>query len=88
MFEIAVADTTANVRNPVTEKTLSCFWMQTGLGVTTAVKVSESSDFLNQVAPLYLCFFLFLLPISCEVVLLMKRRSVNHWNQFMSILLQ
>jgi len=45
-FETAVAETTAKVRKPVTEKTLSCFSMQVGFGVTT----------------LYLCFFLFLLP--------------------------
>ena len=34
-FETAVAETTAKVRKPVTEKTLSCFSMQVGFGVTT-----------------------------------------------------
>ena len=45
-LDTAVAETTAKVRKPVTEKTLSCFSMHVGFGVTT----------------LYLCFFLFLLP--------------------------
>ena len=39
MFEMtldtAVAATTAKVRKPVTEKTLSCLSTQTGAGVTT-----------------------------------------------------
>ena len=35
----AVAETTAKVRNPVTEKTLSCFSMHVGLGVTTWEKL-------------------------------------------------
>ena len=34
-LDTAVAETTAKVRNPVTEKTLSCFSMQVGFGVTT-----------------------------------------------------
>ena len=34
-LETAVAETTAKVRNPVTEKTLSCFSMHVGFGVTT-----------------------------------------------------
>ena len=38
-LDTAVAETTAKVRNPVTEKTLSCFSMHVGLGVTTWEKL-------------------------------------------------
>ena len=38
-MDTAVAETTAKVRKPVTEKTLSCLSIQTGAGVTTEITI-------------------------------------------------
>ena len=61
-LETAVAETTAKVRKPVTEKTLSCFSMQVGAGVTTYVSTKSYFAFDRGLPTLYLCFVLFLLP--------------------------
>merc|ERR1711884_360669 len=68
-LETAVAATTTKVRKPVTEKTLSCFSIHTGAGVTT----------------LYFCFFLFLLPISWSWTLCTNNKTIRNFIHVMSV---
>ena len=60
-LDTAVAETTAKVRKPVTEKTLSCFSMHVGLGVTTWEKKCWESHFHN-VSHLVLVLLAFFAP--------------------------
>ncbi len=54
MLEMAVAATTVNVMNPVTEKTLSTSTLHTGGGVTTFRKEKKTKKTnLYQFIPIY-----------------------------------